>query len=59
MGMKPAFALVGWGVGIGQYLKVLHGITDMNHEYIIWVCNKVSKSYYVNSIYINSIVPAK
>ena len=57
--MKPAFGWVGWGVGIGQHLKVLDGITDMKNAYIIWVCNKVTKSYYVNSIYIDLIVPAK
>ena len=61
MWMKPAFGWVGWGeaVGIGKLLKVLDGITDMKNAYIIWVCNKVTKSYYVNSIYIDSIVPAK
>ena len=50
---------VGGAVGIGKLLKVLDGITDMKNAYIIWVCNKVTKSYYVNSIYIDSIVPAK
>ena len=57
--MKPAFGWMGWGVVIGQNLKVLDGMTDMKNAFIIWVCNKVRKSYYVNSIYIDSIVPAK
>ena len=59
MWMKPAFGWVVWGGWDLKTFKSLDAITDAKNAYIIWVCNKVTKSYYVNSIYIDSIVPAK
>ena len=56
---QTGLRVLGCGAGVGQHLKVFDRITDMKNAYIIWECNKVTKSYYVNSIYIDSIVPAQ